>query len=91
MTGKQKQRQKHRRRNGQYDQVFPCYRCGKSAGTNYNSGNYTDRDDEDGRHWGDELLCLCEPCAKYMHSMNGAQCFAEVSRPEWGNLPRGRA
>jgi hypothetical protein len=91
MTYAQNERQRHRRRNGQYDEVFPCYRCGKSAGVDYFSSRYTDTVDEDGRHWGDELLCLCEPCAKHMTPMTGAQCFAEVSRPEWGNLKRGKA
>lgn len=91
MTYEQKERQRHRGRDGRYTEVFPCYRCGKSAGVDYFSGNYVDRDDEDGRHWGDELLCLCGPCAKHMSKMDGTQCAAEIDRPEWGNLPRGKA
>lgn len=90
MTSNQHERQKHRGRDGRYDKVFPCYRCGKSAGVDYFSGPFVDRADERGEDWSDEMLCLCEPCAKHMWPMTGAECEAEVSDANWGSLPQGR-
>ena len=90
MNWKQEERQKHRNQDGKYSQVNPCYRCGKSAGADYFSGPYVDRDDETGRKWNDEMLCLCEPCAGYMEQLDVAEIVREVDGASWGRLPRAK-
>jgi len=89
-TWAQRDRQRSRESDGRYTIHNPCYRCGKSAGTEYYSGKYVDRDDENGRHWGDELLCICRACESYLHKLDLQGLYEEVSNMNWGNLPKGK-
>lgn len=86
---RQIQRQKHRERTGRYAQVFPCYRCGKSAGEDYASYN-GDAVDVLGNSWHDTALCLCEKCAAHMQMLSPAWAWAEASSPAWGFMPQGK-
>ena len=90
MTPKQRDRQRHRSRGGQYAQVNPCYRCGKSAGVDYCSGKHTDSVDSLGNVWHDHALCLCEPCAVYLNALSDADAWQDVISPAYGNHPSGR-
>ncbi|MFA4971771.1 MAG: hypothetical protein WC683_04110 [bacterium] len=92
MTNAQKHRQRYRSKDGRYREFNPCYRCGKSAGEDYFSGPWTDRNDPLGNQWHDDALCLCESCASYMysHKDDPAMLWAEANSPEWGKLPQGK-
>ena len=39
-----------------------CYGCRKPVGTDYLSHQYTDCPGQDGEHWDDSALCLCNEC-----------------------------
>lgn len=82
-TKKQQQRQEYRER-GQYAKVNPCYRCGKSAGVEYESDPRTDD------LVNDEALCLCGPCAQLLVQLPDAEFLIEVARPDYGHLPQGK-
>lgn len=88
MSRNQRLRQGHRDRTGRYAQVFPCYRCGTSAGEDYFSFNADTRDSL-GNDWHDTALCLCKPCADYMLTLSPEAAWAETSN-RWGKLPQGK-
>lgn len=88
-TRKQLNRQGHRDGSGRYAQVFPCYRCGKSAGEDYVSFN-ADTADALGNEWHDTALCLCDDCGDYMGTLTPEAAWAEANHPRWGKLPQGK-
>lgn len=95
MTWKQKDRQRGRSADGRYAEHNPCYRCGKSAGSNYFSGPFVDRKDPRGQVWSYEMLCVCEPCGAYLWNLADTgdldRINAEVGGGNWGWLPQGKA
>lgn len=84
MTQAQKNRQQHRNRIGQYSQVYPCRRCGKSAGERYFSDRRTDTT-VNGVEVGDFALCLCIPCATILDAMNDTEFVAEITSEGYGH------
>jgi hypothetical protein len=94
MTDRQARRQEYRSpKSGRYDQVNPCYRCGKSAGDDYWSV-LCDESDAAGRPWHDTALCCCHPCATHLQKLVDTDleaAWAETQHADWGKLPRGKA
>ena len=62
---------------GRYAKVNPCYRCGRSAGEDYQSDRRTDD------LVNDEAICLCRPCFVLLDGMSDEQFLAEIARPDF--------
>jgi hypothetical protein len=61
-TRRQRERQKHRDRNGRYAEANPCCACGRSAGIEPLGHPLTDCEGSDGRGWDDIAIVLCPQC-----------------------------
>lgn len=79
----ERQRNEHRS-NGRYAKVNPCCRCGESAGADPYGDRRTDN------IINDEAICLCVDCVNLMDKLTDEQLIAEINRPEYGKLPRGK-
>jgi hypothetical protein len=85
-TNKQVQRQKHRKDDGKYTKVNPCYHCGKSAGVDYCSHPCTDGGR--GSEMNDEGLCLCQTCCCFLESLPNDEALRRFKISNYGSNPQ---
>lgn len=86
----QQSRQRARNSAGRYEEHYPCFRCGKSAGADYTSDRRTDEVLSSGYRVDDRALCLCLPCGAHTNALGDDAFEAELRDSRWGQMTRPR-